>query len=211
MADAVKVGATENDVAAAIHSAQILAGSEYTGLPIFVRTGPKAWLVHATWYRRVLESNEEIHFEIPGCINRYHSALIRPVWLGEPPKEIVRAAEVGMATLQMAKDAVKPGVKAGDVHEVVQQSLMEGIGVRKPSRAAYSIGIAYAPDWGEGHILSMTQGEERVLEPGMTFHMVSGTAIVPGVGKASCSDTVVVTEDGYETLTDGVERKLYVK
>ena len=83
--------------------------------------------------------------------------------------------------------------------------------MRKPSRGAYSIGIAYAPDWSEGHILSMTQGEERVLEPGMTFHMVSGTAIVPGVGKASCSDTVVVTEDGYETLTDGVERKLYVK
>ena len=37
--EACKVGVTENDVAAEIHRAQIKAGSEYTGLPIFIRTG----------------------------------------------------------------------------------------------------------------------------------------------------------------------------
>ena len=38
--EASEVGATENDVAAEIHRAQIRAGSEYTGLPIFVQAGP---------------------------------------------------------------------------------------------------------------------------------------------------------------------------
>ena len=209
--DAVKVGVTENDVAAAMHSAQILAGSEYTGLPAFIKSGPRDILTHGTWYRRRLEDKEIIHFEIPGCIHRYHSAMFRPVYLGEPSPQMTRAAQVGMDALQAGKDAIRPGVKAGDVHEVVEKTLMEGLGVTKPSRAAYSIGLAYAPDWGEGHILSMTKGEQRPLEVGMTFHLVAGTGIVPGVGGLNTTDTILVTENGCETLTDGVERKLYVR
>ena len=49
--EAAVVGATENEVAAEVHHAQILAGSEYTGLPIFVASGPRSAITHAPWYR----------------------------------------------------------------------------------------------------------------------------------------------------------------
>ena len=208
--EATEVGATENEVAVAVHRAQILAGSEYTGLLIFVKSGPRWRMTHATWYRRRLEPNELVYFEIPGCINRYHAAFIRPVWLGHPPDWMVRASEVVIETLQLAKSHIRAGVKAGDVYEAAQENLYAKLGVRRLTRIAYSIGIAFAPDWGEGHILSMAKGEQRSLQANMTFHLLTGV-VLPERAQVSCTDTIRVTEDGCETLTDRVERKLYVR
>ena len=66
-------------------------------------------------------------------------------------------------------------------------------------RVAYSIGINFPPDWGEGQIMSLQAGEERVLRPGMTFHVIPAL-FVPGVGATICTETVVVTGDGVESL-----------
>ena len=89
-----------------------------------------------------------------------------------------------------------------------------GVGSKRNSPAAYSIGIAFAPDWGEGHIISMTEGETRPLQAGMTFHLLAGHVALQGldgVKRAVNSDTILVTEYGCETLTDGLEHKLWVK
>ena len=209
--DATVVGATENEVAAEVHRAQILAGSEYTGLPLFIASGIRSEMAHATWYRRSLQPNEGMLYEMVGCVHRYHAALFRPVYLGDPPEEIVRGAEVTTTTLQKAKSIIRPGVKAGDVHETVQEGLLSGLGLKKnTSRVGYSIGIAFSPDWGEGQIISFFMGDQRPLQAGMTFHLLV-TARIPGIGLTPCSDTILVTEDGCETLTNGVEQKLYAK
>ena len=213
--EACRVGVIENDVAAEAHRAQILAGSEYTGLPIFIRTGERDVQTHATWCRTELEPGDSVTMEMPGCINRYHAALYGQVYLGDPPAELLRGMELGNEVMRKAKEAIRPGVAAGVIHELVQDALVEamGSGSRRNSRTAYSIGIAFAPDWGEGQILSMMHGEERLLEPGMTFHLLAGHVVLPDLGKVKrscCSDTILVTEDGCETLTGGVEHKVYV-
>ncbi len=214
--EACRAGVTENDVAAEIHHAQILAGSEYTGLPIFIRTGARDAQTHATWARHPLEPGDSITMEMPGCINRYHAALYGQVFLGEPPDALLRGMEIGNGIMREAKAAIRPGVPAGDIHALVQGRLREAAGeaAQRNSRTAYSIGIAFAPDWGEGHILSMTQGETRPLEAGMTFHLLAGHVFLTGIARikrSCCSDTVLVTEDGCETLTGGVEHKVYVR
>ena len=214
--DACQAGVTENDVAAEIHRAQILAGSEYTGLPIFIRTGARDAQTHATWARHPLQPGDSITMEMPGCINRYHAALYGQVFLGDPPDALLRGMETGNAIMRETKAAIRPGVLAGDIHALVQRRLREAVGeaAQRNSRTAYSIGIAFAPDWGEGHILSMTQGESRPLEAGMTFHLLAGHVFLTGmeqVKRSCCSDTILVTEDGCETLTDGVEHKVYAR
>ena len=60
----------------------------------------------------------------------------------------------------------------------------------------------------------MTHGEKRPLAAGMTFHLLAGHVFLHGMEKVKrscCSDTILVTEDGCETLTDGVEHKVYAK
>ena len=99
---------------------------------------------------------------------------------------LFRGVETVIDILQDAKSHIKAGVRARDVYELVDKRVDEGdLGYTLDRRVGYSIGIAFAPDWGEGEIISMW--------------------------KVICTDTILVTEEGCETLTDGVERKLYVK
>ena len=111
--EACQVGVTENDVAAEIHRAQIKAGSEYTGLPIFIRTGDRDSMTHSTWYRNVLQPGDSVTIEMPGCINRYHAATYRQIFFGDPPELLLRAREVGSEVMAKAKAAIRPGVPAG--------------------------------------------------------------------------------------------------
>ena len=54
--DAVREGTSENDVAAAIMNAAILAGSEYLGMDPFVTSGPRGGVPHTLWRRRRLKA-----------------------------------------------------------------------------------------------------------------------------------------------------------
>jgi Xaa-Pro dipeptidase len=107
-------------------------------------------------------------------------------------------------------EAIKPGVTAHEVDAVGRQIIANSnFGGTQVSRAGYSIGIALPPDWGEGHILSLQQNEQRVLAANMTFHLIPWVQI-PGKGGIGFSETVRVTEEGCEPLTD-FARKLFVK
>lgn len=209
--EACRVGATENEVAAEIHRAQILAGSEYTGLPIFATAGPRSSLAHATWYRQELQPRWMVFLEIPGCIHRYHAALIRCVYLGEPTVQMLRAAEVMATALEKTIAYIKPGVSAEKAYEVCRRTIDDaGVGVKLAQRAAYSIGIGFAPDWGEGYIISMKKGEKRPLQAGMTFHLIP-VVFLKGIAAIGVTETILVTEKGCESLTPNIERKLFAK
>ncbi|MCH8086409.1 MAG: M24 family metallopeptidase, partial [Chloroflexi bacterium] len=106
---------------------------------------------------------------------------------------------------------IRPGVTAHDAHMLCKRVIDDGgLGVTLNHRAAYSIGIAFAPDWGEGHIISMTEGEQRELRAGMTFHLIP-SVFLPGLTSVGMSETVLVTETGCEAITGNVERKLFSK
>jgi Xaa-Pro dipeptidase len=55
--------------------------------------------------------------------------------------------------------------------------------------------------WGEGHILSLREGDRTRFEPGMVVHVVPALRQVAlsGVG---FSETVLVTPEGNEVLTN---------
>jgi Xaa-Pro dipeptidase len=75
-------------------------------------------------------------------------------------------------------------------------------------RTGYSIGVNYAPDWGEGHIMSIQEGDERPLQAGMTFHLIPTLQEWPK-SVVGVSDTVLVTDTGSEVLTQ-FPRDLFV-
>ncbi|MBI2964642.1 MAG: aminopeptidase P family protein [Chloroflexi bacterium] len=199
--EAARVGATENDVAAEVVRAQLAHNSEYSGLPPFITSGPRSMLVHATWSGRELQRDEIVFLEVPGCINRYHAAMTRSVWLGDPPDLLLRANETNTEALRLAKEAIRPGAAAHVAFEIARDRITAGnVGYRQGRRIAYSIGIAFPPGWDEGHIISINDGETRAFQPGMTFHLIT-TMRIAGIGAVGCSDTVMVASKGCETLT----------
>ena len=169
---AVRAGVTENDVAAAVMGAMIREGSEYPGMEPFVTSGPRGGLMHTTWRRRRIRNGDIVAIETAACFNRYHVALFRSVAVGKVPARARDWYKICLELLETAIDAINPGVACGEVHDAVE-TVVDRYGVTEyyRKRLGYSIGISFAPDWGEGNILSLNHGVDVVLRPGMTFHM----------------------------------------
>ncbi|MCB9948057.1 MAG: aminopeptidase P family protein [Rhodospirillaceae bacterium] len=199
---AVRPGATENDVVAAMFQAAVAAGSEYFGMEPLVSSGPRTGVPHGTWRRRRLEAGEPMFLELAGVHNRYHAALMRSAWLGTPPAEAVRMAAVCEEALAAAIDAVRPGATCEAVHRACQAVIdRNGLTEAYRKRTGYSIGTSFAPDWGEGNILSLYYGQTRAIEPGMVFHIPPALRVY-GAFTVGVSETVVVTDTGCRPLSD---------
>lgn len=207
--ESIHEGKIDLEVAAAFHAASILAGSEYPGLPPFIATGKASAIAHATWEGRKINRGDAVFLELPGCVNRYHAALERTAIVGKAPDKWVRIAEAVIGGLNAAIEAIKPGVTSGEVDAACRKVIGQaGFGQYYLHRCGYSIGIAFPPDWGEGHIFSLRANDNRVLEAGMVFHIPPGVFIYGEVGIAF-SETVTVTETGCEVITS-YPRRLFV-
>jgi len=195
-------GVSENDIAAEIYNAMLRAGSEWPAMAPFVATGWRGAVGHMTWERRVLNDVDYVFLEVAGCFNRYHTAMMRTVTIGETPQPIRDGEKVCQDAMQATMEAIKPGVPASEVDAIARRIIAEGApNVEQAARTAYSIGIGFPPDWGEGHILSMRKGHDRPLEKNMTFHLIPWVQ-VPGHGGVGITETIVVTESGCRSFFD---------
>ncbi|SEF00978.1 Xaa-Pro dipeptidase [Rhizobiales bacterium GAS188] len=197
---AVKVGASENDLVAAMMQAAIAAGSEYMGMEPLVSVGARTGVPHGTWRRRRIEADEPAFLEMASCHDRYHAALMRSAWIGAMPAQAADMEQACQDALQAALDAIRPGAACEAPHLACQEVIdRAGYSENFKKRTGYSIGISFAPDWGEGSILSLYTGVTAELRPGMTFHIPPALRIY-GQFTVGVSETVVVTETGCRVL-----------
>ncbi|WP_345828116.1 Xaa-Pro peptidase family protein [Erwinia sp. HDF1-3R] len=197
---AIRAGADENALVSAMMGAAIAAGSEYVGMEPLVSSGPRTGVPHGTWRRRVLQDNEPVFLEMAAAHDRYHAALMRSAWLGRPPAIALEMEKVCQEALQAALDAIRPGATCEAPHLACQQVIdRAGFTDNFKKRTGYAIGVSFAPDWGEGGILSLYTGVTTELQPGMTFHIPPALRIY-GDFTVGVSETIVVTETGYRQL-----------
>ncbi|MCP1727335.1 Xaa-Pro dipeptidase [Natronospira proteinivora] len=210
--EAAVPGASENDVAAAVHDAMFRAGGEYPAVSPYITSGPRCMIGHATWEGRIIQENEGVFLEIGGCMRRYHTAMMRTVWTGKPPKAMREAEAVANEALQEMLSTIRPGVTSAEVDHAARHIIAANrLDAELITRAGYSIGIAFPPSWDEGYMLSLKPGDRRPLEPGMTIHLIPWLYGVEGDKVMGTSETVVVTRDGCRSFFKGPERKLFLQ
>ncbi|MDR3514277.1 MAG: Xaa-Pro peptidase family protein [Azospirillaceae bacterium] len=208
--EACRIGADENAIAAAMLAAATAAGSETMAMEPLVSSGPRSGLPHMTWRRRRLENGDPVFLEMAGSHNRYHAALMRSVWIGSPPDEARRMMDCAERALDVALAAIRPGVACSVPHLAAQKVIDDaGFTAAFRKRIGYSMGVAFAPDWGEGSLLSLFSDVATVIEPGMVFHLPA-TLRRYGVWTVGASETVIVTEHGVEVLSN-LPRSLVVR
>lgn len=199
--DQVRAGVSENDVAAAVMHGMIAAGSEYVGMEPFVVSGPRGGLPHATWRRRRIGKRDIAVLETAACYDRYHAALFRTVAIGKPSAQVTDMYAACRAALDAAVKKSKPGQSCADVHNAAQAEIDKAgftEGFRK--RSGYSIGISFAPDWGEGNILSLYHDVDVPVQAGMVFH-IPITLRDWGKFTVAISETVMVGEKSGRRLS----------
>ncbi len=208
--EAIAPGQTENDVTAACHKALFEAGSEYLGHPPMVVAGPAAGLAFATWNRRPIGNDDVVYLEAGGTFERYNTALSRTVMVGNPDKKWIKMAEISKEALNLAIEAIKPGVTSSEVDWVCREHIRKaGYAEYFQHRTGYSIGIGFPPDWGEGRTQSIKEGDPIPLQPGMVFHLIPDLKVI-NEGGVVFSETVLVTEKGHETLVN-YRREIFFK
>lgn len=215
--DAIHVGANENDIASAVHASMIREGGEWMSLPPYILAGDRTRLSHGTWRNGIVEEGKHVYFEVSANKYRYSAAIMRSMCIGEPREKILRPlSEAVHEGMHAALDKVRAGVVAEEVDTALRSTIAKygfgdiRFGDHHKHRCAYSIGLNFPPDWGEGHIISIRQGEKRVLEENMTFHMVPDVRIWPVIGYG-CSATFRVTKNGYEEMTSAFPHELLIK
>lgn len=199
--EASVVGATENEIGAAISDAMFRAGGEPPAVMPYVTSGPRTMIGHATWEGRIVEPNEHVFLEVGGCYRRYHTAMMRTVVMGTLTDSMYEAQEKMKHALDCLHRDIQPGMTVSDADNLVRNIITDNnVGASLITRSGYSIGIAFPPSWDEGYIVSLKQGESQVLQPGMTFHIIPWMWGVDGNKTCGISDTIRITEEGCESF-----------
>lgn len=131
---------------------------------------------------------------IAGKLNGYGAEVERTVFLEHIPEETKRPFDTMMEMRHTAYSMLKPGAIGSEI-DAACLAISHKAGYDKPlHRTGHSFGVTSH----EAPFLAM--GEDNVIQPGMIFSVEPGIYL-PGNGGYRHSDTVLITETGYEILT----------
>ena len=159
----------------------------------------------------MLEQGDCVFLEMSGCADRYHSGSMRTAWLGEPPPLARQMEAVALDALAAGISAARPGATCADLHRAVTGVISRaGMLDRFRKRAGYSLGLSFAPDWGEWQVMSLHDSVEIPLELGMCFH-VPVTLREWGAFTIGISESILITEEGCRVLGRGLPRPIQLR
>lgn len=208
--DALQEGVTDSDLAAAMLSRAIHEGGDRMGMLPFVSAGPRSYCAHASWIGSGIGRGEIVNAEMAGSYRAYHVPIFRVFSIGQPSDTVLRMQAASEAGLHAGLDGIRAGMTSHEADSIVRRAIeKEGYGENFVVRAAYGLGVAVAPGWGEPAVMQIMPEDQRVLEAGMCFHLVPAI-YVEGTGCICSSMPLIITETGVERLTD-LKPELFVK
>ncbi len=205
---ATEPGVLDNDIARAGYDGMIAAGSEFMSVQPIVTSGVRSSFIHQTYRRTPIQENDIVFLEYSGCHHRYNAPLMRTIAVGKPSDQVMRIMEAVKNTLAAITEAARPG---RSFHEVVTHAKKAHAGVDSEmyffGSYGYGVGIGFPPTWGGS--LHMMEGNEQNLLPGMTFHLPI-IFCVPGKLSVALSETIVITDNGCDTIVKHPRELLHV-
>lgn len=202
MEAATEPGMTEDAIWAELHKANIARGGEWIETRLLT-SGPRT----NPWFQecgpRVLQNNEILAFDtdLIGCYG-ICADISRTWWIGDdaPRPDMIDAMRHGYDHIMTNMEMLKPGVRFEDLtantHVLAPQyqaqkysCLMHGVGLCDEWPL-----IAY-PD------TAVKGAFDYVLEPGMTLCVEALISPEGGDFSIKLEDQVLITEDGFENLT----------
>ncbi|RLK03418.1 M24 family metallopeptidase [Ruegeria conchae] len=145
---------------------------------------------------RIMKRSEPVFLCFCGMTNfhRFKLGFDRTFWIGEvADKQQEHIYEVAVASQAAALAELRPGVTAESVHtayaEVIQRA-----GFEYPFRCGRATGYSFLEK------PQLVTGDTTVLQPGMVF-AVDGSVSVDTF-RAQVGDSFIITEDGWEAITE---------
>ncbi|NNE80194.1 MAG: aminopeptidase P family protein [Silicimonas sp.] len=145
---------------------------------------------------RIMRKGEPVFLCFCGMTNfhKFKLGFDRTFWIGKIADQSQAAVyDVAVASQKAALNALRPGVTAESVH-AAYASVIEDAGYDYPFRCGRATGFSFL------ETPQLVTGDTTILEPGMVF-AVDGS-VTTDTFRAQIGDSFIVTEDGYEPITD---------
>lgn len=194
--DAIAEGKSEMEILAEIEYAMKKRGVSAMAFSTMVLTGANAAKPHGTPGKTQVKKGDFVLFDLGVVIDGYCSDITRTVAYGEPNEKKVDVYETVLKAQKASLHAGKPQQRIGDLDKIAREVIREaGYGEYFPHRIGHGLGI-------EAHEApSMSENNDEMLEAGMVYTIEPGIYI-PDVVGVRIEDDVLVTNNGFESLTD---------
>jgi Xaa-Pro dipeptidase len=202
--DSIEVGVPERKIAIEASRAFLELGADSAFVGPIV-SGRRTDSLHGGLGDQVLATGDSVHIELVPTVRGYGARLMRHVVLG-PPTSIQIDTARRLFQIQDAQfAAIRPGARAVDVDRIARQAVLDaGIRERYDNATGYTLGYFGSPfpPRSSDFTRALLPSASWVFESGMVFHMYITS------GAMSFSETVLVTEIGYERLTQSPRQLL---
>ena len=199
----IKAGMTEMEVAAELEYHMRKLGSERPAFPTIVASGVRGSLPHGTATDKVIQEGELVTMDFGAVYRGYHSDITRTVCVGKASQKqkelyhIVLDAQLnGLAAVCAGKQ--NNAVDMAARYVITQHGYAENFG----HGLGHGVGLEIH-EWPR----LLPKAEPMVLESGMVVTVEPGIYI-PGFGGIRIEDTVVVTSNGCNKLTQSTKKLL---
>jgi Xaa-Pro aminopeptidase len=191
---------SERDVARHAAQAILAAGGDRPAMDLQIQSGPHAAYNNIRSTDRMIEEGDSILIEGGVRYGSHVTDIARGATVGEVQPRQLEIIQVAAAALEAGCAAMRPGMTAGELNSVIEQSLVD---------SGYLEFSAEARGYGTGHgIGTDIEEEEPWIRPGSSFVLEENMAIalkasifVPGLAGVRVEDNVLVTPGGAEVYT----------
>jgi len=159
-------------------------------------SGSEITKTHHRASTRVMKQSEPVFLCFCGMTNfhRFKLGFDRTFWIGEIADALqAKAYEVAVASQKAALDELRPGVTAESVHAAYAE-VIQGAGFEYPFRCGRATGFSFLEK------PQLVTGDKTILQPGMVFAVDGSVSL--DTFRAQVGDSFIITEDGYEQVTD---------
>ncbi|OPX17814.1 hypothetical protein BXT86_04480 [candidate division WOR-3 bacterium 4484_100] len=160
-----------------------------------VASGPRTALPHARTTDRIIREGDLVWIDLVVYYNSYVADITRTFFVGRPDPQLLEVYKTVMIAQRRARTKTVPGMTAGEV-DTLARSYIDQQGYRDYfiHRTGHGIGLEVheEPYIVENNLVKLEQGMAFTIEPGI---------YLPDRGGVRIEDSVVVTEEGVESLT----------
>lgn len=216
----IRQGMATEEINTLVHEFTLKNGAipaplNYRGYPKSVCVSVNEVICHGIPGSRILNDGDIVNVDITTILDGYYADASKTFFVGEPGRDARKIVDVARQSLKIGMETVKPGNTIGDIGWKIQiYAEREGCSVVREF-VGHGIGFDFheapqVPHFGR-------KGEGIVLVPGMTFTiepminlgkkdlriLEDNWTVVTTDGSLSAQfeQTVLVTQNGYESLT----------
>ena len=169
-----------------------------------MQSGKDTSMVHRRASVKPLSKGDPVYFCFCNMaqFKQYKLGFDRMFFIKQVSDEAAKVQQAAIDAQQAAIAAIKPGVTAESIAQAANEVYSER-GYETGYRTGRSIGMAYleSPE--------LKEGDKTILQPGMTFAVDGGISVDGELG-GRIGDSIVVTETGYDYITNYPRKILMV-